>query len=215
MIRPERHEGWEACWLRHRPYNARKLERYFRVFDIDSLPKDSRILDIGAGLGDSLRLLMARGFHDVRGIEPNRVLLGLAGDLPMREGSCLDPGWAPPGSFDCVLIFGVLHHLGSRGEVETALRGAFSLLRKGGFLCCVEPRPSIIRRAAMAVLPLIPVPRFFGYASTAAELMRLEGEGLRRWFGIQPSLLKTAEAAGFKSVFIHDDWRCAFLKLRK
>jgi SAM-dependent methyltransferase len=133
----------------------------------------------------------------------------------MTEGSCRDASPALFGRFDCILIFGVLHHLGSAEAVAAALANAYSLLKDGGVLCCVEPRPSLIRRGAMAILPRLPVPERLGYLSTAAELMRLESANLRRWFGIQPGLLKAAESAGFKRVFHHEDWRCAFLKLRK
>jgi len=56
---------WNAAWIDYRPViRKRNLDRW-RMFDFDSLPRETSILDVGAGCGDFLEMLRGAGFTNV------------------------------------------------------------------------------------------------------------------------------------------------------
>ena len=94
-----------------------------RLLELAALPSGARVLDMGAGAGETLALLRERGF-DALGIDLSpRSPQVLRGDLHAAP--------FPDGSFDAVIsqcAFFV------SGNVAGALREAYRLLKTGGLL---------------------------------------------------------------------------------
>ena len=116
-----------------------------RMLELAALPEGARILDMGAGAGETLRLLRERGFAAV-GI-----------DLSPRAPEVLPGDFLaapfPDGSFDAVLSQCALF---VSGNVAGALREAQRLLVPGGKLLLSDvffeaPAP-LLERAGFAVL---------------------------------------------------------------
>ena len=94
-----------------------------RMLELAALPQGARVLDMGAGAGETLRLLRASGFA-ARGID-----LAPRAEA-VEEGNFLQTSF-PTGSFDAVLsqcAFWI------SGDVPAALREAHRLLKPGGKL---------------------------------------------------------------------------------
>ena len=116
-----------------------------RMLELAALPRVARILDMGAGAGETLRLLRESGF-DAAGIDLSpRAQAVLQGDFLAAP--------FPDGSFDAVLsqcAFFV------SGDVPGALREATRLLKRGGKLLLSDvffedPVP-LLERAGFSVL---------------------------------------------------------------
>ena len=116
-----------------------------RMLELAALPRGVRVLDMGAGAGEALRLLRERGF-DAVGVD-----LAPRGE-GIEQGDFLHLS-CPDGSFDAVLsqcAFFV------SGDVPGALREANRLLKRGGKLLLSDvffeaPVP-LLERAGFAVL---------------------------------------------------------------
>lgn len=116
-----------------------------RMLELAALPRGARILDMGAGAGETLRLLRESGF-DAVGI-----------DLSPRAQEVLQGDFLaapfPDGSFDAVISQCALF---VSGDVAGALREANRLLKRGGKLLLSDvffeaPLP-LMERAGFSVL---------------------------------------------------------------
>ena len=120
-------------------------EHTLRMLELAELPRGAHVLDMGAGAGETLRLLRALGF-DAVGVD-----LAPHGE-GVEQGDFLHLSF-PDGSFDAVLsqcAFFV------SGDVPGALREANRLLKRGGKLLLSDvffeaPLP-LLERAGFSVL---------------------------------------------------------------
>ncbi len=120
--------GWEALRV---GAIAANVQRWFP-------DPAARLLDAGSGRGDVLALLQKAGYTNLAALDPSPgSVRRIARDLGIeaRTGSLHDPGF-PPGSFDGVILAGVLEHV---LDLTTALRRLGALLRPGGRLYIEVP----------------------------------------------------------------------------
>jgi len=116
-----------------------------RMLELAELPRGARVLDMGAGAGEALRLLREGGF-DAAGVD-----LSPRGE-GVEQGDFLHLSF-PDGSFDAVLSQCALF---VSGDVAGALREANRLLKRGGKLLLSDvffeaPLP-LMERAGFSVL---------------------------------------------------------------
>ena len=115
-------------------------EHTLRMISLAKLPAGARILDLGAGEGEAVKLLRGLGYA-AEGLDLK------PGGPDVRQGNLLHAPW-PDGSFDAVLsqcAFFV------SGDQPGALREAYRLLRPGGKLLLSDlffEDPAALFRAA-------------------------------------------------------------------
>ena len=132
-------------------YGRSRIHGVARVVG-DRLGPGSRIVDVGCGTGDNLRLLARRlGVTDVTAVDVSASSLAKVAEvLPEATRVCmslLDEDALRPwqASFDGVVVAAVLHHLVgstrtlSRRKARLGLSHAASLLAPGGLLIVLEP----------------------------------------------------------------------------
>jgi SAM-dependent methyltransferase len=102
------------------------------------------VLDSACGGGESTRYLVSRG-ASVTGIDiSENAILTFQKNFPQCkgiQGSVFDMP-LPNGTFDCVAIFGGLHHMHPR--IQDAVDEVFRVLRPGGYFCFFEPHAGSI-----------------------------------------------------------------------
>jgi len=111
------------------------MDRFSRMRQV--LPKDARILDVGAGGGEVVYVLRALGF-DASGLEPNEGYARYAAEtlgLPVRQGFHQDE-LVEAQSQDAITMFHMVEHL--ENPLAT-LRNVHRWLRPGGVLVVEVP----------------------------------------------------------------------------
>jgi 2-polyprenyl-3-methyl-5-hydroxy-6-metoxy-1,4-benzoquinol methylase len=120
------------------PYVGNQLDRSLQSARVD---KNSRILEIGCGMGRYTIPLARRGYQ-LEGQDLSPKLLDLLRsyapdlNLPLHCGDIAEPNFEGP--YDAVLGYFVLHHLDNFLGTFRALR---KLLKPGGRAVFVEPNP--------------------------------------------------------------------------
>ncbi len=107
------------------------------------LPEDrgARIVDVGCGSGQLLRLLRARGYTRISGVDMSAEQVALAsadGDLEVTHGELADYLSSTSAEYDAIVAVDLLEHLG-RGEIVPSLRMMRSALGPGGRLVARVP----------------------------------------------------------------------------
>ncbi len=127
---------------------------------LDLLPAaPERVLDVGCAHGRFAALVRER-FPGARylGIDASRELLALAAaraDCPERAewryGDVTDERGLPPGPFDLIGMFGVIHHLAGEARRAQLLRALGARLGPGGTLAVAIWRSAALRDLAPGV----------------------------------------------------------------
>lgn len=114
---------------------------------LDMLPDKGRILEVGCGRGDILRILCEMRGEGVIGMDHSAEMLSAAGRMLAKSGlaMCADLRLgtaehlpAADSSIDCVLAHMLLHHLGEQGVF---FKEAARVLKNGGSLLVAELSP--------------------------------------------------------------------------
>lgn len=113
---------------------------YERAFFRHLANTDAAILDVGCGAGEFIHLLQQRGYKNLYGVEIDDTLLDMAAGTisDVRKASATALPYED-GSFDCVYMFNVMHHLQDVAEYEQALAEMTRCVRDGGRIILVEP----------------------------------------------------------------------------
>lgn len=121
-------------------------EPMFEGIDLSGL----KVLDAMCGAGQTTAYLLSRGAQ-VTGLDLSKEVIrsfkNRWANCDAIQRSLLDSG-LPSDYFDCVVIFGGLHHI--HPHVTAALKEVNRVLKTGGYLCFMEPHsgslPDVIRR---------------------------------------------------------------------
>jgi 2-polyprenyl-3-methyl-5-hydroxy-6-metoxy-1,4-benzoquinol methylase len=213
----EEHDAqyWNDIWLQYQGINQKKVERCFKVFNFYALPKDSKILDIGCGSGESLRLLKSKGFTNLHGIEPEKRLFERNNEDGMiQQGNCLEIDHIKE-QYDIVMMLGVLHHLHNMEEIKLCLRNIKRVLKPGGKFYSVEQWKNIVRSIAMKLVRDTPVGKMQKTLRIERELLKLEQKELGHWLEVEKQATKYAEEIGLKVILAKKDLRCRYIIFEK
>lgn len=155
---------WEAAYRETRRGLRLRRWRIGRLVDGD---KQGLLLDLGCGDGLNLGILREQGFERMIGFDYSLELLLDGGWRPALAGDGQRLPFASS-SFSTVFVDSVLHHF---TEYDAAASEMARVLRPGGRLFYMEPRPSVWRRLFDLVTfsPLSKVVPFF--ASRRATLL--------------------------------------------
>jgi SAM-dependent methyltransferase len=144
----------EAITLTYERYLA-KLERL--------APGRRGLLEIGCGNGFFLNRALARGWSDVRGVEPSSDAIAKASaDVgPAIVCDMMRPGIFEPESFDVICLFQVLDHI---PEPRAVLETARDLLRPGGHILALNHNAgSLSARLLRESSPIIDIEHTYLY----------------------------------------------------
>lgn len=125
------------------PYIKWANQFSFIRFDVAmfGIERSAKILDIGCGFGDRVKMLRDEGYENVAGIEPSEYSVEKANDTGVTHGNIFDTGY-PDESIDVALVENVFHHV---DDYQRALDEIARILKPGAYLCFFEPRKSIPR----------------------------------------------------------------------
>jgi len=100
-------------------------EQYDHVLDRLALPRGTKVVDAGAGVGFFSRMLMDRGF-DVTAVDISEVALSNIEGVSRKVHSSLAKAPIEPKSAEMVHSFDVLYHIMDDAEWEASLRAVAS-----------------------------------------------------------------------------------------
>jgi 2-polyprenyl-3-methyl-5-hydroxy-6-metoxy-1,4-benzoquinol methylase len=201
---------WNETWKAYREFNYKKLRRIYDILEIDTLPRDSKILDLGCGSGEFIRILQEQGFASVEGLEPDPNLVELANMPCVRQGDCLSQP-ATTAVYDAVIISGVLHHLQSVDDVVVTLKNVRSLLRPRGYFFSVEPRDTLARTVATKLMLTLPIWMLPSMVKIDRILVQEEEVELNRWLGFERTVPSKAMSLGLRVKKSKSDWKSTYL----
>jgi len=100
----------------------------------------ARILEIGAGNGETAELFLKAGFRSYTAIEPNRVMRERLSRLGLKVRDYVVPDiFEENASYDVVLLEDAFEHLDTCQVAERVVAEAYRVLRPGGLLCISSP----------------------------------------------------------------------------
>jgi SAM-dependent methyltransferase len=134
------------------------------------------LLEIGCGSGFLLQEALARGFADVRGVEPSAHAVALA-HPDIRPRIILDimrPGLFAPETFDVVCMFQVFDHIPDPGSL---LDECWRVLKPGGVVLAVNHNvASLSARLLKERSPIVDIEHTYLYSpATMVQVFALHG----------------------------------------
>ncbi len=187
----ETRERWEEGYVGVRRGLWLRRRRLARLVLADP---DALVAEIGCGDGLNLAVLTGLGFRRVLGFEFSPALLARA---PRGRTAAADAQLMPVGtaSLDAVVIDNVLHHLPDyrAGASELA-----RVLKPGGRLFCIEPRPGTLRRLLDWATFTPALARRVAYLRSRRQTIAEEWDLYSRWLAGHGEMEALLEAAGLR-----------------
>jgi SAM-dependent methyltransferase len=152
---PETGSRWTDTFVAHsrnRLIHRIRYSFYERVFFQHITDRNARILDVGCGSGEFVRLLIQRGYKNLYGVEIDDSLFDMASQvLPeVRKSSATELPFAD-NYFDCIYMFNVMHHLQDLAEYKKTMEEMTRCLKGGGRIILVEPCRLLLYRLLKTV----------------------------------------------------------------
>lgn len=196
---------------KYRGLLSRLLNHDPKIFNLN---KNTRIVDVGCGYGDLLKILRARGYKKIVGIEPDPLCRKgcLQDKLDVRGGTISRTG-LPNNFADVVIVNQVFHHV---ENYRTSIDELARIMKSKRLLCFMEPSPTFLRHIMDILTFHTPLPLLFSSIRTRYEVMKLEMAT-----GLYPNFLESQdkfyEAINyrFSKVWLHQGWFFQFGKFRK
>jgi ubiquinone/menaquinone biosynthesis C-methylase UbiE len=163
---------------------------------MDSLPRNTRILDVGAGDGNLYTTLRDVGFTEIWGLEyqpelaamhpdRKRIVIASAAGIPFATGS-----------MPAVIVMDVLHHL-TQEQLVDAFREIRRVLRPGGVLYICEPANTLFRRM-LTVLLMSPLSSVSRFSRDKRAMVEQERDTLEPWLETETALPTRISEGGFR-----------------
>lgn len=134
------------------------------------------LLEIGCGNGFFLEEALARGWRNVRGVEPSRAAAEKASEAVRPWIACeiMRPGLFPPESFDMVCMFQVFDHF---PDPTGVLSACHEVLRPGGVVLAINHNVEAISACLLGERsPIFDIEHTFLWsAGTMARLFQASG----------------------------------------
>jgi len=130
------------------------------------------LLEIGCGTGFFLREASARGYAEVRGVEPSADAVEKAGELqPHLVCDIMRPGLFAPSSFDAICLFQVFDHIADPGAL---LDECHKILKPGGLMLFFQHNVDALSARVLGRLsPIIDIEHTYLYGpATLGRLCR-------------------------------------------
>ena len=202
---------WEDAYRRFETpeQEIEKFKSRLVDFGVASLPKDSQVLELFCGRGNSLMALHQLGFHNLSGVDLSEKLLQqYRGPGTLHLADCLNLPF-DESSFDIIVIQGGLHHLPVLPDhLDQALNQAKRTLRDNGKLFVVEPWMTPFLWLVHAITDRWIVRKLYPKGDALATMTEEEHETYYQWLG-QPKTLLSVFEKHFEL-----DYRISFGKLR-
>ncbi len=205
------HSIWSDSYLNTRRNESVRRGR-IQLLGLDSF-KDKALLEVGCGDGLNLKIFKELGFSDLYALDNSKQLIERI-DFISKERLFLRDVYSTKfkdKSFDIVFIDSLLHHL---ERPKVALTEIKRILKVGGLLCIMEPRPSLIRKL-LDLLTFSP----FNILSKRLKYRRrtMEEEyGLHMaWLKDYKNIIKWLETIGFEKLLFKKTTIGIILKYKK
>ena len=175
-----------------------------RVLGFEQVPKDARLLDVGAGDGNLFGTLNAIGYRRYHGLEYQPELAAVH---PGRDRVAVASGTHIPyatGAMDAVIVMDVLHHL-TLAQLPACLSEMRRVLRPGGLLFVCEPAQTLFRRILTALL-FSPLGDITQFSRDKRAMVEEERSTLDPWLNAEPLVRGRIAVAGFQEEFFRRFW---------
>ncbi len=208
VLSGDKTERWRESYSRVRkdPLSdpqATNLER-LKLLGVDSLPRSSRILDVGTGDGNLFTTLQHMGFDQLWGLEyqaellathprRNRVAVASATDIPYATGSMA-----------VAVVMDVLHHL-TQAQLRLSLSEIRRVLEPGGLLYVCEPASTATRKL-LTLLLMSPLSNLTRFSRDKRIMVEQERDTLEPWLEGEKSVPDRITSTGFRLEFFKRHW---------
>lgn len=183
-----------------------------RLLGVNALPRDTRLLDVGAGDGNLFRTLRDEGFSQVWGFEyqpelallhpdRSRIIVASATDIPHATGL-----------MSAVIVMDVLHHLTQEG-LPRCIKEIRRVLKSGGVLFVCEPACTLFRKA-LTVLLMSPLSNISRFSRDKRDMVEQERQTLEPWLQNEHNVPAQIVPHGFRMEFYKRFWLHSYGRFR-